>query len=473
MASILIIDDDKFFCEMLSGFIGDLGHTVTCAFTIKKGLETASKSPFDIVYLDVGMPDGSGLEVLPKLLKMQSAPEVIIMTGAGDPDGAELAIRCGAWDYIEKPSSMNMIILPLLRALQYREEKKAKKSALALNREGIIGQSPAIIDCFEVLSRAADGDMNILIQGETGTGKELFAWAIHQNSSRAENSFVVVDCAALSESLVESILFGHEKGAFTGAAMAKDGLISQADNGTLFLDEIGELPLNIQKAFLRVLQEKKFRPVGGKSERKSNFRLVAATNRDLDSMASAGEFRSDLLFRIRSCIIELPPLRERREDIRELVFHRIQRNCTRYGAPLKSFSPEFLQALSDYEWPGNVRELFNILDMAFANARHEPVLFPKHLPTDLRIRLIRKSEFKKSNGAGAPAGAPGELPKFQDFRKDSVMESERRYLQSLASLAGNDVSKASRISGLSRSRLYALFQKHNLKQGGGNPDYQD
>lgn len=471
MAFVLIIDDDKLFCEMLAGFIGDLGHSVSCAHTLKKGLETATKAGFDIVYLDVGMPDGSGLELLPRLLKMHNAPEVVIMTGAGDPDGAELAIRCGAWDYIEKPSSINMIILPLLRALQYREEKRAKKSALALNREGIIGQSPAIINCFEVLSRAAEGDMNVLIQGETGTGKELFAWAIHQNSLRSEFNFVVVDCAALSETLVESILFGYEKGAFTGAAMSKDGLINQADNGTLFLDEIGELPLNVQKAFLRVLQEKKFRPVGGKSEKKSNFRLVAATNRDLDQMVADGQFRSDLLFRIRSCVIDLPPLRDRREDIRELVFHRVHRSCTRYGVPLKSFSPEFLQALIDYEWPGNVRELFNILDMAFANARHEPVLFPKHLPTDLRIRLIRKSEFKKSNGAAAPE-SPGAIPRFQDFRKDSVMESERRYLQNLANAAGNDVAKASRISGLSRSRLYALFQKHNMKQG-GNPDSQD
>ncbi len=472
MASILIIDDDKLFCEMLSGFIGDLGHSVSCSHTLKKGLETATKTGFEIVYLDVGMPDGSGLELLPRLLKMQNAPEVIIMTGAGDPDGAELAIRCGAWDYIEKPSSINMIILPLMRALQYREEKRAKKSALALNREGIIGQSPAIINCFEVLSRVAEGDMNVLIQGETGTGKELFAWAIHQNSLRSEFSFVVVDCAALSEALVESILFGYEKGAFTGAAISKDGLISQADNGTLFLDEIGELPLKVQKAFLRVLQEKKFRPVGGKNEKKSNFRLVAATNRDLDQMVASGEFRSDLLFRIRSCVIDLPPLRDRREDIRELVFHRIHRNCTRYGVPFKSFSPEFLQALTDYEWPGNVRELFNILDMAFANARHEPVLFPKHLPTDLRIRIIRKSEFKKSNGAAITPESPGEVPKFQDFRKDLVMESERRYLQNLANIAGNDVSKASRISGLSRSRLYALLQKHNLKRG-NNPEYQD
>lgn len=472
MASILIIDDDKFFCEMLSDFIGNRGYSVSCAHTLKRGLEAAKKTAFDVVYLDVGMPDGSGLELLPKFIRMNAAPEVIIMTGAGDPDGAELAIRCGAWDYIEKPSSMNMMILPLLRALQYREEKRARKSALALNREGIIGQSPAIITCFEILSRAAESDINVLIQGETGTGKELFAWAIHQNSLRAEDNFVVVDCAALPEALVESILFGYEKGTFTGAAISREGLISQAHNGTLFLDEIGELPLNVQKAFLRVLQEKKFRPVGGKSEKKSNFRLVAATNRDLDRMAAAGEFRSDLLFRVRSCVIELPPLRDRREDIRELVFHRFLRNCTRYGVPLKSFSPEFLQDLNDYEWPGNVRELFNVLDMAFANARHDPVLFPKHLPTDLRIRIIRKAEFKGSTGAVKSPGSSGGLPKFQDFRKDSATESERRYLQNLTNQAGNDISKASRISGLSRSRLYALFQKHNMKQG-NNPDNQD
>ena len=217
MPSVLIIDDDLMFCEMLCQYISSLGHDTASAKTLREGLEAASRGVCDIVFLDVNLPDGNGLEILPKLLNQTFPPEVIIITGEGDPDGAELAIRCGAWDYIEKPASLNMIALPLIRALQYREEKKARKSALALKREGIIGSSEKILKCLDLVARGAETDSSILVSGETGTGKELFAWAIHQNSSRKNGNFVVVDCASLLNTLVESIMFGYEKGAFTGA----------------------------------------------------------------------------------------------------------------------------------------------------------------------------------------------------------------------------------------------------------------
>ena len=319
MANVLIIDDDKMICDVLSKIVMRMAHNATSAFTLKDGLKATYTHEPDVIFLDIAMPDGNGLEMLPRIRKTPSNPEVIIITGSGDPDGAELAIRSGAWDYIDKASSTKEIMLPLDRALQYREKKLSGKQPVVLKREGIIAKSPKTKACLDLLAQAAGSDASVIITGETGTGKELFARAIHNNSPRALREFVIVDCTVLPETLVESVLFGHKKGAFTGADQDREGLIKQANGGTLFLDEIGELPMAIQKTFLRVLHEHRFRPVGGKEEIESDFRLVAATNRDLDKMTESGEFRKDLLFRLRSLTIELPPLRECTEDIIELT----------------------------------------------------------------------------------------------------------------------------------------------------------
>jgi len=461
MGKVLIIDDDEMMCKAMSTLVKQTGHYVTYALTLNHGLEQASAEAFDVVFLDVWMPDGNGLDLLPKIKETLSTPEVIIITASGDPDGAELAIRSGAWDYIEKTSSIKEMMLPLIRAFQYRQEKLLKMAPVALKREGIIGNSPKMKACFDLMAQAAVSDANVLIVGETGTGKELFAQAIHDNSPRADKGFVVVDCAALPETLVESVLFGHKKGAFTGADMTQEGLIDQADGGTLFLDEVGELPLAIQRAFLRVLQERRFRPVGGKRERESNFRLVAATNRDLDQMTERGEFRKDLLFRLRSLTIELPALRERLEDIKDLARFHVTRLCDRYGVETKGFSSELFEVLTSYDWPGNIRELFNVLDGALTLAGSESVLFSMHLPMHIRVRMVRGSVNKEKSGidtfkeGGDPAG---QIPALRDFRQSL----ERQYLQDLISLTGRNIKQACRISGLSRSRLYQLLAKHNI-----------
>ncbi|MDY6852188.1 MAG: sigma 54-interacting transcriptional regulator, partial [Thermodesulfobacteriota bacterium] len=280
MSKVLIIDDDEMIVDLLSRMVGHMGHEALSALTLKEGLAKASSEPIDVVFLDVWMPDGNGLEMLPVIRETPSLPEVIIITGAGEAKGAELAIKSGAWDYIQKGTgTLESMMLPLNRALAYRKEKTTKRSPKVLNRVGIVGESRLIRGCLELVSQAAGSETNVLITGETGTGKELFARAIHENSARAGKSLVVVDCTALPGSLVEGLLFGHEKGAFTGAEKAQEGLIAQADGGTLFLDEIGELPLLTQKAFLRVLQERRFRLLGGQKEIESDFRLVAATNR--------------------------------------------------------------------------------------------------------------------------------------------------------------------------------------------------
>ena len=278
---------------------------------------------------------------------------------------------------------------------------------------------------------------------------------------------MVVDCAALTESLIESALFGHEKGAFTGADRTQTGLIKQADGGTLFLDEVGELPVTMQKAFLRVLQEHRFRPLGSKHEAESNFRLVAATNRNLEEMVKQGLFRNDLLFRLRSITIELPPLRTRPEDIKDLVLYHTARMCESYGLGPKGFAPEFLQVLTAYDWPGNVRELVNTLDMALAAARHEPTLFPKHLPSKMRIQMARalvgKGSLSQSLTPGtAPPGAG--LPKLREYRDAAVNLAEQQYLQNLMTMVAGNLKEACRISGLSQPRLYALLKLHKISK---------
>lgn len=463
MANVLIIDDDKMLCEALSYQLRKLGHEVAYVLTMEEGFKRASDGLFDVIYLDVGLPDGNGLDILPMMQAVRSSPEVIIMTGSGDPDGAELAIRSGAWDYIEKPSSINVMVLPLVRALQYREIKMSKKPVIALKREGIIGKSPQMKTCLDYVAQAASSDANVLISGETGTGKELLAWAIHHNSSRADKNYVIVDCASLTDTLVESMLFGYEKGAYTGAERAHEGLIKQADKGTLFLDEVGELPFLIQKSFLRVLQERRFRPLGSKQEIISDFRLLAATNRNLDHMAGQGQFRSDLLFRLRSISIEVPPLKNRTGDIPELAMYHLSGLCKRYGMQTRGFSPEFLEALVLYDWPGNVRELFNTIDRALAAAGNESTLFARHLPTNVRIKITQAAFGKKPEVMeNSVENADTDLSQFQDFRKATIAKAEKQYLENLMSCSGRNIKNACRISGLSQSRLYELLKKYEI-----------
>lgn len=468
MANILIIDDDKFICDWITNVVTQLGHNPSYTHTPREGLRKVQSEPFDVVFLDVRMPDGSGLDLMPKIKATRSSPEIIVITRLGDPDEAELAIQNGAWDYIEKPASFEALKLPIIRALEYRAEKISGKPSIVLKRKGIIGDSQEIASCLELLSQAAGSNVNVLITGETGTGKELFAKAVHYNSSRAKRNFVVVDCAALPETIVESVLFGHARGAFTGADRSEEGLIKQADGGTLFLDEIGELPFLIQKRFLRVIQEHRFRPVGGHQEIESDFRLVAATNRNLESMVRQGRFREDLFFRLRTLIIELPPLRELLDDLKELTVFYMNTLCERFGMVPKRASPEFWDVVTEYKWPGNVRELIQALEKALLSAKDEPMLFPKHLPTYIRIQVARNSFPKKPPSQGKPeirSSVPKVPPKLKEIRKAAVSEAEQQYLKDLISFVGGNNNKACRISGLSRSRFYTLLRKYRSADG--------
>ena len=469
MGNILIIDDDVSFCRALQAVISEMGLQADTAHTLEDGLKRIRRGGCDVVILDVVLPDGNGLEAIAEIGETPDQPEVIILTGSGDPDGAELAVKSGAWDYITKPPTMNNIRLPVARALEYHI-RKMERPPEALKRDAIIGGSKALEACLGMVARAARGGANVLVTGETGTGKELIARSIHENSARRDGPFVVVDCAALPEHLVESMLFGHEKGAFTTADKKHIGLIRQAHGGTLFLDEVGELPVGLQKAFLRVLQEHRFRPVGGAREEESDFRLVAATNRDLERDVVDWKFRQDLLFRLRGMSIVVPPLRDRAGDVETLSRHFLEKRAREAGGDPKRISPEFWGALLGYQWPGNVRELLNALDSALAAAENDTVLCPRHLPINIRATLARRSVDGGRCGADLDpmeeriVFAPENFPTLKDFRSEALGRVEQRYLTELMRVSAGRIQRACALSGLSRARLYALMKHYGISR---------
>ncbi|MCP4114034.1 MAG: sigma-54-dependent Fis family transcriptional regulator [Desulfobacteraceae bacterium] len=477
MAKVLIIDDDREVCAMLTDLISCLEHTADHALTLEKGLSKAVSGEFDVVFLDVKMPDGSGLDIIGSILAIEFPPEIIVITGQGDSKGAGQAIKNGAWDYIQKPLSPKAILQPLNRILKYRDGiRSISRQAAPLKRKEIIGSSHRIKECLDTIAKAAKINTNVLITGETGTGKELFARAIHANSPRADKRFVVVDCAALPESLVESSLFGHEKGSFTGADRSTRGLVGLSDGGTLFLDEVGEMNLNLQKVFLRVLQERKFRPVGSKHEITSDFRVIAATNRDLAAMVREKRFREDLFYRLKAVHLELPPLRERLEDIEELVRHFASAVYSAQSMAPKELSANFIATLKSYDWPGNVRELVNTLEAAVSEGFYEPALFSKHLPSHIRIKSIQSAIAPKAAPEAErvieergieerPEPSSGHLT-YKKFREQVLARAETAYFQDLMKETRGDIKQACTLSGLGRTRLYALLKKHNISRMG-------
>jgi len=471
-ANILVIDDDQMLCDMMCRQFEYVQYKSACAHTLRQGLDLLNTSHFDVVFLDVRLPDGDGLSAIPEIRQLLYNPEVIIITGEGDPNGAELAIKSGAWDYIQKPISPEKLTLPLNRALQYRDSLlNMKRTPVVLKREGIIGNSPRMMACLDSVAQVAGSDINVMLAAETGTGKELFAKALHDNSGRSDKNFVVVDCAALPETLIESSLFGYEKGAFTGADQPREGLIKQADGGSLFLDEVGELSLTLQKAFLRVLEERRYRPIGSKQEVTSDFRLISATNRNLDRMTQAGQFREDLLHRLRTITIELPPLRENLADLKAVAVHHMISICARYGIDTKGFSPDFFDVLCAYAWPGNVRELIHALEDCINRAKYEPTLFPQHLPNRIRVQVARSSVGPKhkmpvQDTAISEPGHSAVIPSYRDFRNTVITDMQKKYFQNLINSTRGDIRTACQISGLGRSRLYTLLKKYNISRFG-------
>ena len=459
---ILIIDDDEGMSYTLVRMVEEAGHLAETAFNLKKGLEKATSGNYDVVFLDVRLPDGNGLDIIPDIRSIAFPPEIIIITAYGEKGGADLALKSGVWDYLDKPSNIGTMELSLTRALQYRSQKQVLKTPLNINRAGIIGSNPKLLMCITLMAHAAKSDANVLIGGETGTGKELFAKAIHLNSMRNSKPFIVVDCTSLPRNLAESILFGHVKGAFTGADTSHDGLIKQADQGTLFLDEIGELPKTLQKKLLRVLQERRFRSVGGKAEVKSNFRLISATNKDLEAMVESESFRQDLLFRLRTFVIELPPIRGRHKDIIDLARHYTKKICKDDHFDQKELSDDFLETLFTYKWPGNVREFISSMESALAMCTHSKTLFSKHLPNYIRIQALGSPNRECDQEITCIPSQ--KMVTLKNFRQAALAQVEKEYLENLMRNTVWNVKIACKTSGLKRARLYQLLKKYDIKK---------
>ncbi|WP_027186403.1 sigma-54-dependent transcriptional regulator [Desulfovibrio inopinatus] len=464
MARILIVDDDPVLCRQFELYMKKLGYESAAEQCVADGIALASQVDFDIVLLDIILPDANGLESITAFRSTPAMPEVIIITSESGPDSAEMAIRNGAWHYLGKPLAYNEVKLLIARALQFRESRGEVRKSVSRLRGQLLGNAPVFRECLERISKAAQSLGNVLITGETGTGKELISRAIHFNSKRADSSLVTVDCTNIPETLGESLLFGHERGAFTDAKERREGLIAQAKDGTLFLDEVEDLPLSLQRSLLRVIQEGRFRPLGSPREIINQCRYIAATNADVKAMVKNGTFRQDLYYRLAVFHIDVPPLRARIEDVPLLVEHYMKKVCREYNVPPKRISKECLDAFFSYTWPGNIRELVNIIQVSIANADDESVIYPHHLPLELKTYYFRK-RFSSSVGLYDDQGiglgrVEGQIPTLKQFRQEAYNQLEEKYLDNLLSRSAGQVRQACQLAGISRSRLYQLLTKY-------------
>ncbi|MCL6504405.1 MAG: sigma-54 dependent transcriptional regulator [Pirellulales bacterium] len=436
---LLLVDDDQEFLDTHAAWFRQRGYYVETATSGAEALALTERRQFDVAVVDLAMGGLSGLEVLERLKSSAAECEVIILTGKATVETAVQAMKLGACDYVTKPVRMAELELVVEKAAERRQlgkENRQLRAVLARSEPNsqIIAQSPAMREVFRMIERAGPTDKAILIQGESGTGKELVARALHRASLRADKPLVVINCAALPETLLESELFGHEKGAFTGAISSKPGLFELADGGTLFIDEIGELAGGLQAKLLRVLEDGSMRRVGSLKERRVNVRLLAATNRKLSEEVKAGRFREDLYYRINVMSLELPPLRERTGDIPLLVRHFLQ--------PDWELEPAAAAALERYSWPGNVRQLINALERAKIMA-DDHVIHLEDLPAEV---------------AAAAESAPPSRP-----AGDDLASVERAHVVEILRRERGNKARAARALGINRRTLYRLLEKYDIR----------
>ncbi len=392
-ASILIVDDEESILTSLSDILRDEGYDVAVAKNGVDALRAYTMDPPDLMLLDIWMPEMDGMETLRRVRELAPTAQVMMMSGHGSIETAVKAIKLGAYDYIEKPLSLENVTLRVKHALdQYRLEQENRTLRTTVQRKfELVGQSPAMQQLRQLIQTAGPTNSRVLIGGENGTGKELVARAIHMQSARANRPFVAVNCAAIPETLIESELFGHEKGAFTGATSMKRGQFEQADSGTLFLDEIADMSLNTQAKVLRALQEQQFTRVGGTKLLKVDVRVLAASNKNLLKEIEKGTFRDDLFYRLNVVPIIVPPLRERREDIPLLIRHFMKVHAEEQGLRTKEVSPETMALYQQYDWPGNIRELRNLIERLMIMVP-ESVIGPAHAGIPLQGRSESASQ---------------------------------------------------------------------------------
>ncbi len=459
---VLVLDDEPDMVENCARILKRAGYQCLTSTDPQRALALVESERPDLLLTDLKMPGIDGLEVLRRAREMDPALPVILITAFATIESAVAAIKDGAFDYLPKNFSVDQLRVAVERGLRQRElqvENRNLKEQLqgALGFENIIGRSPAMTKVFELVRKAARSDANILVLGESGTGKELIARAIHANSPRATQPFVPVDCASLPEPLLESELFGHEKGAFTGAVKTKRGLIEVADRGTLFLDEIGELPMTLQAKLLRVLQERQLRHVGGTAQIDVDVRVVSATNRDLRESVAKAQFREELYYRVNVIAIALPPLRDRAGDLELLARAFLKRYG---GARVTGLDATALQALEGYAWPGNVRELQNVIERACALADGDRITradLPDYLLPGAGARAPASGE-----SAGPSLPAAGDMP-LKDAKERWMQVLETSYLRGLLERHGGNVSAAAKTAGIDRKTFHRLINKYQIR----------
>ena len=461
MGRILLLDDEPDMLENCRRILSRAGHECFVSSNPGEAIVLLESTLPDLVITDLRMPSVDGLEIMRRAHALDPARPVIMLTAFATIESAVAAVKAGAFDYLAKPFTMDQLRLAAERALAQRSlmiENRNLRAQLSgvFGFENIVGSSLAIQRVIDFVRKAARSEANILVLGESGTGKELVARAIHANSPRAAGAFVPVDCAALPENLLESELFGHERGAFTGAIASKQGLLETAGGGTVFLDEIGELPIGLQAKLLRAIQEREIRRVGGTQQVRIDVRILSATNRDLRALVAAGQFRDDLFYRIDVIDIMLPPLRERKSDI-ALLAQRFLERFRGSGETARGFEPDAIAALEAYHWPGNVRELQNVIERACALGEG-PLLSVRDLPEKIRSP---QSETQPAR-ADAPGGDGVELS-FRQAKAKWIEELEDKYLREILNRFRGNVSQAARAAQMDRTTFHRLLNKHRIR----------
>jgi two-component system response regulator AtoC len=444
---ILIVDDDEITCNLLEEVLSKEGYVVDKALNGREAIDKGENKPYDVVLTDIRMIDVDGMEVLRAYRQKSPDSIIIMMTAFGSIETAIRAIKEGAYDYVSKPFKLDEIKLTIRRALEqkrllqenlfYRQELITKYKL-----ENIVGRSPQMLQVYKTVARVAESRSTVLIAGESGTGKELVARAIHFNSPRSSKPYVAVDCGSLAETLLESELFGHVRGAFTGAVTNKKGLFEEADNGTCFLDEVGDISLAMQAKLLRVIQEHEIKRVGGTETTKIDVRIIAATNKNLEELVAEKKFREDLFYRLNVVSIHLPPLRERLDDIPFLADHFLRKYAAENEKPVSRISAEVLDLLLRYQWPGNVRELENVIERAVTLSPHSLIL-PEDLPRRLRVE-------------------PSEISATSLPSQISLTDLEKIYIKKVLEETGGNKKRAADILGIDRRTLYRMAARYGI-----------
>jgi DNA-binding NtrC family response regulator len=457
--TVLIVDDEELLVKSCGQILSSEGYTVHTEGRGRSALEMVRRHRPDLILADLHLPDMDGMDLLKEIKKISPESLVIMITGFATVDSSVEAIRAGAYDYIPKPFTATQLRILIGRAAQ--QVKLVRDNAVLRDQlkkqysfENIVGTSESIQKVFSVVSRVAPTDASVFISGESGTGKELIARAIHMNSRRSDRPFMAINCAALPDHLLESELFGHEKGAFTGADVQRRGLLEAASGGTFFLDEVTEMSMDLQAKLLRVIQERKIRRVGGEGELTIDVRWVSATNRDPEKAVKDGALRQDLLFRLNVVPLKLPPLRARRDDIPALAQHFLRKYAQEYERPQINFAPESLRILCEYDWPGNIRELQNMVERVVSLCAPGQMIGKDDLPEELITR-------ERSTTRGFSPFLSDQL--FHDAKAEAVSSFEKEYLRSLLEKNGGNISQAARQAGIDRKTIHRMLAKYELE----------